>query len=98
MSNHDPIAYTYEADWHCPECAIARFGEDEHGFVPENAEDNEGNSIGAVSPWDEWWNLDGECEALSCSDCHAILDNAHQAECVHNGGDEECTLPEHARI
>jgi len=23
-----PIAYTYEADTHCPDCAVARFGKD----------------------------------------------------------------------
>ena len=50
---HDPVAYTYEADIHCPSCAFKRFGRDEHGFVSESAEDNEGNPIGVIAPWDE---------------------------------------------
>lgn len=46
-SAHDPIAYTYEADIHCPECAEKRFGPGAHGT------DREGNEVGAVAPWDE---------------------------------------------
>lgn len=86
---HNPIAYTYEADYHCEACTLARFGSTE-------GVDSEGNSVGAAFSWDEWWNLDGQCEALSCGDCHAILANAHQDQCEHNCGDEPCTLPEFA--
>lgn len=71
---HSPIAYTYEAATHCPSCSFGRFGEDEHGTVPEDALDNEGNSIGAVAPWDEWQNYTGEIETLSCDTCGTIIE------------------------
>ncbi len=37
------IAYTYEADLHCPACAQARFG-----FEPEAQTDKEGNRVTPV--------------------------------------------------
>ena len=74
MSSNDPIAYTYEADYHCPECAFERFGMDENGFVPEDATDDEGNSVGAVSPWDEWWETQEDLpQYLVCGTCHVII-------------------------
>jgi hypothetical protein len=88
---HEPIAYTYEADHHCEACTVARFGSTE-------GTDNEGNEVGAVFSWDEWYQVDAECEALACGDCHAILDNAHTFDCEQNCGETPCTLPEHARI
>lgn len=74
MSHLDPIAYTYEADYHCPGCTFERFGMDDQGFVPDNATDREGNLVGAVAPWDEWW----ECQAtfpqsLVCSTCNGVI-------------------------
>jgi hypothetical protein len=33
MSHLEPIAYTYEADYHCPDCAVARFGADDNGYA-----------------------------------------------------------------
>lgn len=74
MGTHDPIAYTYEAAHHCPGCAFERFGMDEHGFVPEDATDGEGNPIGAVAPWDEWQAFDGEPETLACDTCGGVID------------------------
>lgn len=64
----DPIAYTSEADIHCPACAIARFGpEPGHAWVRDDASDAEGNPVGAVAPWDE-------IEAgTSCADCGTLL-------------------------
>lgn len=50
-SSHDPIAYTYETDFHCPNCAEDRFGRDEHGDI--SGEDREGNEVYPVFPWDE---------------------------------------------
>jgi hypothetical protein len=61
-SAHDPVAYTYEADMHCPECAEKRFGPGAHGF------DHEGNEVGAVAPW-EREHVKGE----SCGTCHKRL-------------------------
>jgi hypothetical protein len=69
-----PIAYTYEAAHHCPECAAKRFGVDEAGFVLEESRDSEGNEVGAVSPWDEWQQFAGGREVLACDDCGAELD------------------------
>ena len=93
MATHDPIAYTYEADHHCPSCAVERFGADDHGFPPESATDSEGNGLGAVAPWDEWWNADGQCETLTCSTCHAELDTAHadphSPDCPEHNDDDD---------
>lgn len=51
----DPIAYTYEASEHCPDCAEKRFGRcEEHQQIACCVEDDEGNEPGAVAPWDEW--------------------------------------------
>lgn len=74
MSSGDPIAYTYEADYHCPPCAFARFGKDEHGTVPESARDGEDNPVGAVAPWDEWQQGTGEREVLACGTCGDIIE------------------------
>lgn len=60
-----PIAYAYDADLHCIPCGIARFGSDPEngGHVPENAEDSEGNLVGAF--------FDGESTDCNvyCGDC-----------------------------
>lgn len=64
----DPIAYTYEADVHCPGCAVRRFGHDENGFVPEDAVDGEGNPVGAVAPWDE-----RDPAGAYCGTCHGEI-------------------------
>ena len=106
----DPIAYTYEADTHCPACAVARFGRETtckvckeagnlapysmagtmhrfgpvagHAFdphvwpwPPEDARDGEGNTVGAIAPWDDW--CDGEDEGLctlACGTCTGIIE------------------------
>lgn len=69
--SHEPIGYTYDADHHCPECA------DEAGMTGDNAEDSEGNPVGALFSWDEWWDTDGRCESLHCGDCGELIDTAH---------------------
>jgi hypothetical protein len=62
MGKYDPIGYTYEAGVHCPDCALERFGSDEHGFI--TGIDSEGNDVGAIPPW-------GDCpdEGEYCGDC-----------------------------
>lgn len=80
MSNTEPIAYTYEADTHCPSCAESRFGKCEHGFIacPSGdhggphasgyiATDAEGNDIGAVFQWDD------TTLGIVCSDCSTVI-------------------------
>lgn len=80
----DPIAYTYEADVHCPACAVARFGRESRisgGFYPwppEDARDSEGNPVGAVAPWDDVCEdcEDGRPETfcrLVCGTCGGVI-------------------------
>lgn len=72
----DPIAYTYEADHHCPTCAARAFGVDpETGFIPETARDYESNPIGAVFPWDEWHEpSEHAAQTLNCGTCGVLID------------------------
>lgn len=75
MSHLDPIAYTYEADYHCPDCTEEAFGRNEGGFIAEDAEDGEGNPVGAVFCWDEWWEPSiEEPQSLVCGDCLTVID------------------------
>lgn len=91
MGHLDPIAYTYEADYHCIACSLKRFGEDELGFVPADATDNEGNCVGALFPWDEWYDYYSDsCEVLVCGDCGYEIDNRHTNSCFDK--ETECTL------
>ena len=84
---HSPIAYTYEADVHCADCTEVRFG------ITLTGEDNEGNQVGAIAPWDEWWDVThNECERLVCSNCHDELDDAHHVGCAE--GINPCDLEE----
>lgn len=74
MSYPDPIAYTYEADYHCPGCAEERFGRSERGFIGEDSTDNENNPVGVVAPWDEWQQFNGEDETLACGTCGTVIE------------------------
>jgi hypothetical protein len=61
------IAWTYEADTHCVDCAYERFG-DTLGAV--DALDREGNEPQPVFSGDEWWEpSDPYCQTLHCGDC-----------------------------
>lgn len=74
MSDNAPIAYTYEADYHCPSCTEARFGRDEWGWIGGDAEDDEGNPVGAVAPWDEWWEpSETGPQSLVCGTCREVV-------------------------
>jgi hypothetical protein len=65
---HDPIAYAYEADLHCPPCARKRFGRcKEHDQIACCVADSEGNEPGVLAPWDE--HEPGEV----CGDCGTEL-------------------------
>lgn len=65
MSSHVPVAYTYEADYHCPGCAEERFGLDTHSEV--SGEDREGNPVHAVFSWNEGW------QGHACGTCGGEL-------------------------
>jgi hypothetical protein len=77
MSVQYPIAYTYDADTHCPDCTAARFGREfSYPWPPEDARDSEGNPVGSVAPWDEWCNgEDGPLCILTCGTCREIIDS-----------------------
>lgn len=78
FADTNPIAYTYDADHHCPDCTVERFGSDANGWPPQDATDSEGNPLGTIAPWDEWQQGTGDCETLACADCHTIIDTAHR--------------------
>lgn len=73
------VGYTYEADVHCPSCAVQDFKdgrlvpsdnyciEDENGLVLD-AKDREGNVIKPVFSTDE------DAETMVCGDCgHPLM-------------------------
>lgn len=83
MGSHDPIAYTYDADHHCPTCTEERFGRTDDGFIAgqnddgSESTDSEGNRVGVIAPWDEWCSGEPGCETLVCGDCGEVIDTAH---------------------
>lgn len=71
---HSPIAYTYDADYHCPACAARRFGVDESREVFTDAADSENNPIGAVFAWDEWHEpSEPGRQVLACGTCGGFI-------------------------
>jgi len=77
--SHEPIAYTFEADHHCPDCTEERFGSDDAGFIAcepggSPMRDSYGEFVGAVAPWDEWQQFSGEHETLACATCGLIIE------------------------
>ena len=68
---HEPIAYTYDADTHCPACAEERFGRGADGFIASSgSEDSEGNPVGVIFPWGEI-DPEGYGIVLVCGTCRA---------------------------
>jgi hypothetical protein len=84
---HDPIAYTYEADTHCPGCTAERFGTGPGGWIAEEAEDSEGNAVGALFAWDEWCEpREPGPQRLVCGTClGTIEEHGHGPECSQCG-------------
>jgi hypothetical protein len=64
MKAYDIVGYAYEADVHCVDCAVARFGSQQHW---RDAVDNEGNPIHPIFAGDE--NASEEV----CGDCFEPL-------------------------
>lgn len=73
---YDPIAYVYDADYHCESCAEKAFGRDEHGDI--TGTDSEGNEVSVIAPWDEWCANDlyegNETATLACGTCGEIIE------------------------
>lgn len=69
------LAFVYEADYHCADCAEKRFpGITESS---EGHEDSEGNEPGALFSDHEWWLNDiaegADHAVLSCGTCAYII-------------------------
>ena len=69
-----PIAYTYEGDHHCYSCTIEQFGTTDLADDGTPVIDREGNTVGAVFSWDEWYNIGEGEQTLVCGDCFDELD------------------------
>ena len=82
MSETHSIGYTYEADHHCGACTVIRFGSTE-------GVDDEGNDVGAVLSWDEWYNVGAECQTLACGDCGSILDEYRPLDLIEQDATSE---------
>ena len=72
---NEPIAYVYEADTHCEDCALERFGHDSNGQIV--GVDGSGNEVGVIAPWDEWQHDLSECEVLACGTCLCEIESYH---------------------
>lgn len=72
MDNHI-VAWTYEADIHCPDCAEGRWGEQglRQALGDKGLEDREGNLVRPVYGWDS-----DDYITESCGDCHEPFDDA----------------------
>lgn len=78
------IGYTYEADYHCTDCAEERFP----GISKDDGtkyEDSEGNEPHPIFDTDEWYANDiyegkKEVVTFNCSDCGAEMDEVDLSE------------------
>jgi hypothetical protein len=80
MDAYYHLSYTYEADHHCWQCAVMRFGRtdpamgtgpDATVWLPANTTDSEGNPLGImVRGWEEWCDHEGVGpHVLACGTC-----------------------------
>lgn len=67
MKAWEVIGYTYEADYHCVDCAEKRFGPGVDNLGKEPKYDNEGNMVHPIFASDEFE------ETESCGDCGATI-------------------------
>jgi hypothetical protein len=86
------IAFTYSADHYCDDCLTKKLLQDsvnrryrvsgDTGDIAANCPawfnslDSEGNMVGAVYDYMEWWepSITDRIQYLSCGDCETILD------------------------
>jgi hypothetical protein len=83
----DPIAYTYDADTHCPTCAARAFGVDSDGWIPVSAIDSENNPVGALAPWDEWYDIGYGTQTLTCGTCGSDIDTYDEDDTDEDEGE-----------
>lgn len=68
-------AYTYEADYHCPDCAERRFGRDSEDEI--TGTDAKGNPVRPVFDIDEWYEPEaGFPQGMVCGTCTALITEA----------------------
>ena len=78
--SHDPIAYVYDADLHCPDCTP-------DDMRHEDATDSESNPVGVIAPWGEITRECDDCDGYRveiCGDCFGPLveiDDAIRCTC-----------------
>lgn len=83
MGHLDPVGYTYDADTYCPGCALERFGQDENGWIPEDAVDGENNPVGAIAPWNEAGDT-----PTHCAECGALINDSWNESTMNYAFDE----------
>jgi len=73
------LAFTYSADHYCDDCLTKKVnpsGRTDSCPAWWECRDSEGNMVGAVYDYDEWWepSITDEIQYLACGDCEEILD------------------------
>ena len=66
VKSYAVLGYTYDADVHCPDCAVFRFGIDALDDSEPTVFDSEGNPIHPMF-------ADQTDKDVCCSDCHTPL-------------------------
>jgi hypothetical protein len=81
MKSCDVIGYTYNADYHCTDCAIVAFGEHPdsppiHRWCADGI-DADGNAPTPITADAEWWDRNPDPDervALICGTCGDVID------------------------
>jgi hypothetical protein len=81
------IAYTADAAYMCPPCALARYGQEPgRSWVREDATDSESNPVHPVFGLDEWCEpSEPGLQSLVCDSCAGVI-----ATCQHDEPPCEC--------
>jgi hypothetical protein len=73
MPYPDPIAYTYDGDYHCPDCALEEWGRGPDGFI--GTSNRAADEVDVVAPWDEWLDpYEAGVQTLNCGTCYTEID------------------------
>lgn len=77
MNAADVLCYTYDADYHCTDCAIARYGEHPRSPVVHRwaATPDTGEAPQPVFGDSEWYDpYDDTPQTLCCGTCGDVID------------------------